>query len=224
MSYDPYSRICIPIHYAPVELKIGTQRGATDRALHGTSKEGGSRNDKSKTSCPACLSSPLSSPHRALGLPFREAHANRTRLNGEWCNNPTRERSAFSVKTFRVRFREFWMRELVRALYRSSKAVRTDVLNCVQTNHFGTIDMRKQLCNASALSNSIYVIVMLLLTHVVLRLRFVEEYLIIRIFCCHHFSIEKSQLLYFFSMCFNSCIYSYYILSTQNNHRKTTIR
>jgi len=62
MSYDPYSKICIPIHYAPVELKIGTQRGATDRALHGTSKEGGSRNDKSKTSCPACLPSLPFSP------------------------------------------------------------------------------------------------------------------------------------------------------------------
>lgn len=81
MSYDPYSRICIPIHYAPVELKIGTQRGATDRALHGTSKEGGSRNDKSKA---APRVSPLPSPpHRASALPFREAHANRTRLNGE---------------------------------------------------------------------------------------------------------------------------------------------
>jgi len=56
MSYDPHSWICIPIHYAPVELKIGTLRGATDRALHGTSKgvvggggrAGGSRDDKSK--------------------------------------------------------------------------------------------------------------------------------------------------------------------------------
>lgn len=95
MSYDPYSWICIPIHYAPVELKIGTQRGATEsHAACGTSKEGGSRNDKSKASCLACPSlPPFASP-----LPFREPYANRARLNGERCYGPGKERNITSEK------------------------------------------------------------------------------------------------------------------------------
>lgn len=142
MSYDPYSRICIPIHYAPVELKIGTQRGATDRALHGTSKEGGSRNDKSKASCPAYSSLPshlLSLFARrmqiALTLMAREMQRSRERKKPRTRNFPLLS-VHFICTALNARTRT----------NRSAKAVRTDVLNCVQTNHFGTIDVRKHSC------------------------------------------------------------------------------
>lgn len=138
MSYDPYSWICIPIHYAPVELKIGTQRGATEsHAACGTSKEGGSRNDKSKASCLACPSLPPA----ASPLPFREPYANRARLNGEQCNGPGKERSITSEKTFRAHSfsRTRLSLRMSNVRIRSAKAVCTDVLNCVQTNHFGTM-------------------------------------------------------------------------------------
>lgn len=135
MSYDPYSWICIPIHYAPVELKIGTQRGATEsHAACGTSKEGGSRNDKSKASCLACPSlPPFASP-----LLFREPYANRARLNGERCYGPGKERNITAEKLSAHGFsRTMFIASNVRI--RSAKAVCTDVLNYVQTNHFGTM-------------------------------------------------------------------------------------
>lgn len=52
MSYDPYSRICIPIHYAPVEVKIGTQRGATAARSRHLKARGTRPNDKSNTFLP----------------------------------------------------------------------------------------------------------------------------------------------------------------------------
>lgn len=60
---------------------------------------------------------------------------------------------------------------------RSAKAVRTDVLNCVQTNHFSTIDVRKHSCVMlrRVLGNSIYVTVVLLSMYVVLRRGLVVE-------------------------------------------------
>lgn len=78
-------------------------------------------------------------------LPFYEAHANRTHLNGERCNGPGKERSAEELSaTFRT-FYSYALNARTRT-NRSAKAVRTDVLNCVQTNHFGTIDVRKHSC------------------------------------------------------------------------------
>lgn len=141
MSYDPYSRICIPIHYAPVELKIGTQRGATDRALHGTSKEGGSRNDKSKASCPACSSLP--SP--LLSLFAKRMQIALTLMANDATVQGKKEASSEELSaTFRT-FYSYALNARTRT-NRSAKAVRTDVLNCVQTNHFGTIDVRKHSC------------------------------------------------------------------------------
>jgi len=64
MSYDPHSWICIPIHYAPVELKIGTRRGATDRALGRRRRAAAETiNQKPPARCVASLSlTPFSPP------------------------------------------------------------------------------------------------------------------------------------------------------------------
>ena len=77
-------------------------------------------------------------------LPFCKAHANRTRLNGERCNGPRKERS---IEELSATFRTFlFIRFECANPYESFGEGRTDVLNCVQTNHFGTIDVRKHSC------------------------------------------------------------------------------
>lgn len=176
MSYDPYSWICIPIHYAPVELKIGTQRGATEsRAACGTSKEGGSRNDKSKASCLACV--PLSlSLLSASSLLFREPYANRARLNGERCNGPGKERNIRISEKFSAIF--FPPRGYRFECANSLGEGRMHRCTKLRTNKSLWHDVRKHSCvNATTLNNSIYITVVLLSTHVVLLLEFVKEYL-----------------------------------------------
>lgn len=171
MSYDPYSRICIPIHYAPVELKIGTQRGATDRALHGTSKEGGSRNDKSKASCPACSSL----PSHLLSLFARRMQIALTLMAHDATVQGKKE---VSYEELSATFRTFYLYSFeCTNPYESLGEGRAHRCTKLRTNKSLWHDRRAQtqLCNASALGNSIYVTVVLLSTYVVLRRGLVEK-------------------------------------------------
>ena len=52
MSYDPRSRICIAIHYTPVEVKIGTRRSAIQRIQPHLEVCGTRPHDKSNTLLP----------------------------------------------------------------------------------------------------------------------------------------------------------------------------
>lgn len=165
MSYDPYSRICIPIHYAPVELKIGTQRGATDRArCMGRRRRAAAETINQRPPAPRVFLPAFASP-----LPFREAHANRTHLNGERCNGPGKERSIVQG-TFRYFPYILSVRFECTNPYESLNEGRAHRCTKLRTNKSLWHDRRAQtqLCNASALGNSIYVTVVLLSTYVVL--------------------------------------------------------
>lgn len=75
-------------------------------------------------------------------LSFREAHANRTHVNGEPILEKKERRPPCNFPRAISRARV----SNTRITSAKAAAARTDVLNCVQTNHFGIIDVSKYSC------------------------------------------------------------------------------
>lgn len=131
--------------------------------LHGTSKEGGSRNDKSKTSCPVCP------PSFCLFLFARRMQIALSLMANERGILSARRSSPW-VQFSRVP-RGYRLERANSCVLASAKAVRAHRCTKLRTNKSLWHGRRAQtqLCNATPLGNSIYVTVVLLSTRVTPR-------------------------------------------------------